>query len=111
MSGELIPFIGGSSPLLRDSRRAARQISRYEAQSQMRIASTDTETDVSIAKVDSATAVTGSAMMSVTRVEVAIKSLETQAPGVSGRLAMLADMHALNVAEVMADHQRILRRK
>jgi hypothetical protein len=105
------PYIGGSAPLLRDSRRAARQISRYQASSQMRIANTDNETDVSIAKVESATAVTGSAMMSVTRVEVAIKSLEMQAPGVSGRLAMIADMHALNVAEVMADHQRTLRRK
>ncbi|MBV9869679.1 MAG: hypothetical protein JO214_03560 [Frankiaceae bacterium] len=111
MSQDLSPYIGGSAPLLRDSRRAARQISRYQANSQMRIASTDTETDVSIAKVESATAVTGSAMMSVTRVEVAIKSLEMQAPGVSGRLAMLADMHALNVADFMADHQRKLRRQ
>jgi hypothetical protein len=107
----MMPYINGTAPLLRDSRRAARQISRYQANAEVRIASTDTETDVSIAKVESATAVTGSAMMSVTRLEVAIKNLEMQAPGVAGRLQMLADMHALNVADVMADHQRILRRK
>jgi hypothetical protein len=111
VSAEMAPFLGGSAPLLRDSRRAARQISRYQAQAQIRIAGTDTETDVSIAKVDSTTAVAGSAMTSVTRVAVAVKHLELQAPEASGRLAMLADMHALNVAEVMADHQRILRRK
>jgi hypothetical protein len=111
MPADITPFLSGSPPMLRDSRRAARQISRYEAHAQVRIASTDTETDVSIAKVDSATAVAGSAMTSVTRVAVVVKHLELQAPEARGRLAMLADMHALNVAEVMADHQRILRRK
>jgi hypothetical protein len=110
MTGDLAPY-DASSLALRDSRRAARQISRYEARSQMRIASTDTETDVSIAKIDSTTAVTGSATMAVTRVGLAIKSLEMQAPEVSGRLALLADMHAINVAEVMSDHQRKLRCK
>jgi hypothetical protein len=49
--------------------------------------------------------------MAVTRVGMVVKNLEMQAPDVSGRLAMLADMHAFNVAEVMADHQRTLRRK
>jgi hypothetical protein len=96
---------------MRDSRRAARHISRYDAQSKLRIACTDSETDVSIAKVDSTTAVAGSAAMAVTRVALAIKTLEMQVPEVSGRLALLADLHALNVADVMADHQRTLRRQ
>lgn len=111
MSDLQLWYQGGNAPLLRDSRRAARHISRADAATQVRLACTDNETDVSSAKVESVTAVTGQAMTAVARVAQAQKHLETMAPEVSGRLSMLADNHAISMVELMADHRRALRRK
>jgi hypothetical protein len=108
---ELQPYQGAQVPLLRDSRRAARSISRIEAQTQMRLASIDHETDTSIAKVESHTTVVGRGMTAVVQVAQAQKQLETLAPEASGRLAMLADAHALILTEIMASHQQALRRR
>jgi hypothetical protein len=108
---DLQPYLGGYPPLSRDSKRAARAISRYQGNTQVRIAGTDHETDVSIAKVDSITAITGQAMTAVTRVAQAQKHLEMMAPEVSGRLGLLADGHAISMVEIMTDHQRVMRRR
>jgi hypothetical protein len=105
-----MPYTGGEL-LGRDSRRAARTISRYQAQTQVRVAGTDQETDVSLAKLESSTAVTGQAMAAVVRVAQLQKQLETLAPEASGRLSMLADGHAISLVEIAADHQRTLRRR
>ena len=110
MSNEPIPYIGGDL-LLRDGRRAARTISRYQAQTQVRVANTDCETDVSLAKVESGTAVTGQAMTAVTRVAQLQKQLELLAPEASARLSALADGHAISMVELVSDHQRLLRRR
>lgn len=111
MSYDIQQFQGGQPILPSDGRRAGRAISRYEAQGRVRVAGTDCETDVSLAKVDSLTAVTGSAMGTVVRVAQAQKHLELLAPEASGRLAMLADDHALGLMDIAADHRRALRRK
>jgi hypothetical protein len=75
------------------------------------LATVDKETDVTIAKEDSTTSVLAHGMTAVTRVAQMQAQLELMAPGASGRLAMLADFHAMNVAEIAADHQRALRRR
>jgi len=95
---------------MRDARRASRSISRYQAGGHIRVATTDVETDVTIAKIDSGTAVIGHGMGAIVRVAQAQKHLELLAPEASGRLAMLADDHALGVMETAADHRRTLRR-
>ena len=100
----------GHEPLLRDSRRAGRAISRSQASGAVREAHIDVETDVALSKVDSLTTVTGRAMGAVVRVAQAQKHLEQLAPEASGRLAMLADDHVLGLAEISADHRRTLRR-
>ena len=110
MSNDLTPYVGGDL-LPRDGRRAARTISRYQAQTQVRVAGVDQETDTTLAKVESSTAVSGQAMASVVRVAQLHKQLETLAPEASGRLAMLADGHAISMVEIVSDHQRYLRRR
>lgn len=101
----------GNQPLLRDSRRAGRAISRYQAGGQVRTAAIDVETDVTLDKLDSLTAVTGLAMGAVVRVAQAQKHLEQLAPEASGRLTLLADDHVLGLADIAADHRRVLRRQ
>lgn len=104
------PYNPLQQPLMGDARRAGRTISRYQAQGQTSVALTDVLTDAAIAKSDSLTAVTGQAMANVVRVAQAQQSLELMAPAVSGRLAMLADDHALGMLEVAAHHRRNVRR-
>ena len=107
---DLQPYTVLHQPLERDARRAGRAISRYQADSRVTIAVIDVLTDETIAKTDSTTAVTGQAMANVVRVAQAQQSLEQLAPAASGRLAMLADDHALGMAELAADYRRKLRR-
>src|SRR4051812_5182096 len=97
-----IDIINTSSAAPRDARRAGRVVSRYQAHGQVLIAQTDVDTDVAIAKGDSYTAATGSAMGNVIRVAQAQRQLEQLAPEASGRLAMLADEHALTMADNLA---------
>ena len=110
MSSNLSPY--GSADLLpSDARRAGRAISHYQTGGQLRTAQVDVDTDVAIGKAAAATAVTGAAMGNVVRVAQAQRQLEQLAPEASGRLALLADDHALTMADVCADHRRALRRR
>jgi hypothetical protein len=111
MTDAMMPYQGAYAPLLRDSRRAGRQISRQGAHTQLRLAGIDYETDVTIGKEESVTAATGNAMGQVVRIAQLQAHLETIAPTASGRLAVLADNHALSMIEIVADHQRVVRRR
>src|SRR4051794_36899361 len=106
-----LDIYGNENTLPSDTRRAGRAISRQQAQGQVRIAQADVDTDVAIAKGDSYTAATGSAMGNVIRVAQAQRQLEQLAPEASGRLAMLADEHALTMADNLAELRRNLRRR
>lgn len=106
-----VDIYGTTSALPRDARRTGRAVSRYQAHGQVRIAQTDVDTDVAIAKGDSYTAATGAAMGNVIRVAQAQRQLEQLAPEASGRLAMLADEHALTMADNLAELRRSLRRR
>jgi hypothetical protein len=107
----LIPSSHRGELLPSDARRAGRAVSRYQAHGQVSIAKADTDTDVTIAKGDGYTAATGSAMGNVVRVAQAQRQLEQLAPEASGRLAMLADDHALSMADFLGELRRDLRRR
>lgn len=107
---DIQPYNSLQQLLLRDARRAGRIISRYQADGQASVALSDVLTDLTMAKSDSVTAVTGQAMANVVRVAKVQEQLELLAPAASGRLALLADDHALGMVELTADHRRKIRR-
>ncbi|MFL6099495.1 MAG: hypothetical protein ACJ71T_06035 [Actinomycetales bacterium] len=108
MSAELTPYVGGA--LMRDARRAGREISRGRLGAQIRTSQVDNATDVAVAKIENLTMATGNAMQQVTRVAQAQRQLEQLAPEATGRLTYLADDHVLGCAELVADLRRDLRR-
>jgi hypothetical protein len=110
MSTDLSPYtLGGLLPS--DTRRAGRALSRHHSANQLRIAKIDSDADVAIGKADADTAVTGSAMGKVVQVAQGQRALEQLAPEASGRLALLADTHALAMADYLADFRRDMRRR
>lgn len=109
MNMELSPYVSGG--LSRDSRRAARAISRSAVTRQVRQADIDVETDIALDKMDAITTATGNGMGSVVRVAQAQRHLETLAPEAAGRLAYLADDHMLAVGDIVHDLRRELRRR
>lgn len=97
-------------PLSRDMREAGQLVSRAQVNAMVRTASADLSTDVAMAKIENLTMATGAASAAVVRVAQAQRQLEQMAPEASGRLAYLADDHALGCAEILADLRRQLRR-
>lgn len=110
MSSNLSPY-GRSELLPSDVRRGSRAISRHQVATQVRIARVDDDVDQAIAKADGYTAATGAASADVLRVGKLHKELEALAPEVSGRLALLADDHALAMVDILGDLRRDLRRR
>lgn len=105
---ELIPYAGGAA-LSRDSRRAARAISRNRSATQVRLARASDETDVALEKVRAQTEATQYAMGAVTRIAMAQRQYEAMSPDVSGRLSFLADEHLLAMGDTLQDHRRSMR--
>ncbi len=101
-----------SIELLRgDVRGGSRSISRLQTGALVRQVAVDSETDVALTKIDAITTATGQGMGAIARVAQAQTSLEQLTPQASGRLNLLADRHALDVAEVLGDlHHRLRRR-
>lgn len=91
------------------SRQASRAIARHQLGSLVRSHAVEDETGLDVDKIESATAITGAAMGAVVRVAQAQQQLELLAPAASARLNLLADQHALDVAQLSSDHQRRLR--
>lgn len=106
---DLSLYQGGFALSRVESQRTAKAIARGAAALQVQQAGIDNATDATIAKAESSTAVTAHAMMGVTRIAQLQQQLELQTPSASGRLAMLADDHALGQAEVVMDHRRKMR--
>jgi hypothetical protein len=101
---------GGSGLAPRDAKQIRRAQNRREVERDGRFGRTDLETDVAISKVQNATMATGVGMQAVVTVATAQQSLEQMAPAASGRLAMIADMHALDIVDTLADLRCRLRR-
>lgn len=108
MSTELTPFTYGA--LDRNVKRASREIARTNALGQIRMNSVDSEADVASAKVDAYSAATGQTLVSVAKVAQAEQALVAQVPLASGRLAFIAERHALAVGEILDHLQSRLRR-
>jgi hypothetical protein len=108
MSTELTPF--NFAPLDRNVKRASREISRTNAVGQVRMNSVDSEAEVAGAKVDAYSMTTGQALVSVAKVAQTEQALVTQVPLASGRLAFIAERHALAVGEILDHLQSRLRR-
>ncbi|GAA4969466.1 hypothetical protein [Kineococcus glutinatus] len=93
------------------SRQTSRVISRLRDQGVVRAAVIDADLQAALDKVDAQTTAIGSSMAAVVRVAQAQRQLEQLAPEASGRLALLADSHALGLADVVTDLQHRLRRR
>lgn len=94
----------------RDARLLARTTSRSNLETQRREIAIDAEADVTAAKIEAATYTTGVGMNAVVRVAKALETLEQMAPTATGRLNLLADDHALGVAETLQQLRYRLRR-
>ncbi len=109
---EIQRFMSGSRLVSTgDSKRVARAVSRGYAISTVRSHDVQDETDVMLDKIEAATSVTGQTIGATVLVALAQQEAETRAPAASGRLALLADNHALIMANFQTDHARTLRRK
>lgn len=106
----LIPYASSGALSARDARRLARVRSDRSVSRELRGQDVDVETDVAIDKVQNVTMATGAAMTAIVNVATAQQNLEQLAPAASGRLALLADSHALEMAETLADLRLRLRR-
>lgn len=111
MSDILPAAAGGRLLNVGDSKRVGRAISRGHAITTIRCNNIEDETDVELGKVDATTTVTTYGMGAVVRVAQVQQHAETMAPAASGRLAMLADNHALIVGDMQVAHARRLRCK
>ena len=99
MSNDVMPLTGGYPA--RDARRAAKQISSYQAATQVRIAHRDADTHAALAAMENLTIATGWGMGTVVRVARLQEQLEALAPAASGKLAYLADVHGFGIADVV----------
>lgn len=108
MPGELTPLSGGYP--VRATRRAAREMTSYQAAAQVRIARMDADTDVALAAMDDLTTAVGWGMGKVVRIARLQQDLEALAPAATGRLAYLADVHGLGMGDVVDDLRRRLQR-
>ena len=104
-----IQLYEGGGALSRDSRRAARAISRGRSSTQVRLARVNDETDVALEKVQAQTEATQFAMGAVTRIAMAQRHYEAMAPEARGRLSVLADDHLLGMGDTLQDHRRSMR--
>ena len=104
------PFVAGRQLAPRQARRLERSVTGMQITRQLRGVQVDTETDVAIDKIQNATLATGAGMAAVVNVAQAQQSLEQLAPAASGRLALIADSHALDVADTLAGLRCSLRR-
>jgi hypothetical protein len=97
--------------IARDTRRAARDISRIQADGQIRQAAVDTELEVATAKEDTVTTFTMMGMGAMARVGQAENTVVLNLPSLSGRIAGLAERHTLATYEIHDDLTHRVRRR
>lgn len=99
-----------TSPVPTGGGRHVRAIGRQRLGAQLRASQVDLVTDVAIVKSENLTAATGQAMSDIVRIAQVQRQLEQLVPEASGRLAMLADRHALALGELVDELRRDLHR-
>lgn len=97
--------------LPRDARSTTRTNSRTHAGALARMSKVDADADLARAKLGAYTDTVGEGMAEVTRISRLQEHLEQLSPAASGRLAFLADEHAVGVANTLNDLRRDLRRR
>lgn len=108
MANELALLTSGV--LARDVRGTGRTISRIESNGLVRQTAVDVEADIVVHKIEVQTSALGAGLGAIGRVAQAVTAIEQLAPQASGRLTMLAEQHALTIAdEVDRLHQRLRR--
>ena len=103
-------YIGGQSLSPRDARRLDRTLTGHQVSREVRQSKTDIEVDVAINKLQGVTMATAAGMQAIVQVANVQQACEQLAPGAAGRLALLADMHAIDVADTVKDVWRRTRR-
>jgi len=92
------------------SGRAARALTRLDQQTNISIAVRESRAAVEAATLDGIAAVAGRAMQDVAMMSQMEQSLSQTVPHASGRLATIADIAALAMADVVAGSAQRLRR-
>ena len=108
-SYDLMPV--GPSGLTRATARANRAIDRIDNGSRVREADIDSEAAATLAKLDVVTTTTATAIVGVGRIGQLEAAVVTQQPGVSGRVAYLAEQHTLASGAILENLQQRLRSK
>lgn len=110
MSG--LELYGMQSAMLspRTSRGAARALGKIQGSSAIDIARIDAAAQRHEAVVDGVTTVTVRAMQHVSVVAQGEQQMALMTPAASGRLAAVADTHALAMTGIVMDTERALRR-
>ncbi len=106
MPYDVTPLLGGFPPA--DARRTTRAVGRIESQALVRHTGIDVEVDLTIDKITGLTNATGAGMGAIGKVAQAQTAIEQLVPQASGRLNLLADRHALGVADQLDRCERRL---
>ena len=93
-----------------EQRRASRALARLARETDRRIAVVDAKAEIEAATVDGIAYVGTRAMQNVALVSQMEQSLAQAVPHASGRLATIADMTAIGMADVVASAGRRIRR-
>lgn len=93
-----------------DARRLGRELSRVQAGTAIDVARIDAAVQRREAVVDGVTTVAARAMQHVSVVAQAEQQMAMTTPSASGRLAAIADAHALAMTGIVMDTERALRR-
>jgi hypothetical protein len=94
MSNDLTPF-GAAGVLVKEARRVGQAISHVQANGLIRQAAVDAEHDVANAKEEAVTDFDLGAMGAMARIGMAEQTAVLNLPGLSGRMAGLAERHTL----------------
>lgn len=92
-------------PLL-PATRTARALSRLSGETSLAVATTQARAELEAAKVDGVAAVAANALQDVALLSQMEMALAQTVPHASGRLATVADLAALSIADVVATAAR-----
>lgn len=110
MSDIQLPIHAGSALTPRTARVAGRMLANIQVGAMVDLARIDAAVQRREAATDGITAVTARAMQHVALVSQSEQSLALTVPNASGRLAAVADAHALAMTAVVMDTARALGR-
>ena len=102
----LSPLSGGSSRFGSLPSRTARTLQRLGANTTVAVATTYAQAEIESARTYAISQVAGAAMQNVALLSQMEQSLAQAVPHASGRLAMIADMTAISLADSVAQAAR-----